>query len=69
MSGYVEMWEQYGEDFSYDLCPRAKIFRRDQCDVKDLESLKHIMRFNGVWLHLSFLVLAHSADSLYVAVS
>ncbi|XP_026021405.1 phospholipase B-like 1 [Astatotilapia calliptera] len=46
MSGYVEMWEQYGEDFSYDLCPRAKIFRRDQCGVKDLESLKRIMRFN-----------------------
>ncbi|KAM3598434.1 uncharacterized protein V6R79_018022 [Siganus canaliculatus] len=46
MSGYVKMWEEYGEDFSYDLCPRAKIFRRDQADVKDLDSLKHIMRSN-----------------------
>lgn len=46
LSGYGEMWREYGEDFSYDLCPRAKIFRRDQADVKDLDSLKHIMRFN-----------------------
>lgn len=47
LSGYGEMWEKHGEDFSYDLCPRAKIFRRDQADVKDLDSLKHMMRFNG----------------------
>ncbi|KAF6720057.1 Phospholipase B-like 1 [Oryzias melastigma] len=40
------MWKEYGDDFSYDLCPRAKIFRRDQATVKDLDSLKHIMRFN-----------------------
>lgn len=46
LSGYGEMWKAHGEDFSYDLCPRAKIFRRDQADVKDLDSLKHIMRFN-----------------------
>lgn len=46
MSGYGEMWKEYGDDFSYDLCPRAKIFRRDQGEVKDLESLKRIMRFN-----------------------
>ncbi|XP_047213488.1 phospholipase B-like 1 isoform X2 [Girardinichthys multiradiatus] len=46
LSGYGQMWRKYGEDFSYDLCPRAKIFRRDQADVKDLDSLKHIMRFN-----------------------
>ncbi|KAI2666912.1 Phospholipase B-like 1 [Labeo rohita] len=30
LSGYEQMWKKYGEDFSYDLCPRAKIFRRDQ---------------------------------------
>ncbi|CAB1341885.1 unnamed protein product [Coregonus sp. 'balchen'] len=46
LSGYGKMWEEYGEDFSYDLCPRAKIFRRDQAEVKDLDSLKHIMRYN-----------------------
>lgn len=47
LSGYGEMWEKHGEEFSYDLCPRAKIFRRDQADVKDLDSLKYMMRFNG----------------------
>jgi hypothetical protein len=47
LSGYGKMWEEYGDDFSYDLCPRAKIFRRDQAEVKDLDSLKHIMRYNG----------------------
>uniref|UniRef100_A0A8C7P9P8 Phospholipase B-like n=1 Tax=Oncorhynchus mykiss TaxID=8022 RepID=A0A8C7P9P8_ONCMY len=46
LSGYGKMWEEYGDDFSYDLCPRAKIFRRDQAEVKDLDSLKHIMRYN-----------------------
>lgn len=45
-SGYREMWEKHGDDFSYDLCPRAKIFRRDQASVTDLDSLKHIMRYN-----------------------
>ena len=52
LSGYGEMWSEHGEDFSYDLCPRAKIFRRDQSDVKDLDSLKHIMRLNGGLLHI-----------------
>nr|XP_023685648.1 phospholipase B-like 1 [Paramormyrops kingsleyae] len=47
LSGYWEMWKEYGEDFSYDLCPRAKIFRRDQGSVTDLASLKHIMRYNN----------------------
>ncbi|KAL4658050.1 phospholipase B-like 1 [Arapaima gigas] len=47
MSGYREMWQKYGEDFSYDLCPRAKIFRRDQAAVTDLSSLKYIMRYNN----------------------
>ncbi|XP_030649443.1 phospholipase B-like 1 [Chanos chanos] len=46
LSGYDQMWQKYGNDFSYDLCPRAKIFRRDQASVTDLTSLKHIMRFN-----------------------
>lgn len=46
LSGYVQMWQKFGEDYSYDLCPRAKIFRRDQANVKDLDSLKFIMRFN-----------------------
>ncbi|KAI3365546.1 hypothetical protein L3Q82_010623 [Scortum barcoo] len=47
LSGYGVMWKRYGEDFSYDLCPRAKILRRDQAKVADLSSLKHIMRYNN----------------------
>ncbi|XP_075313221.1 phospholipase B-like 1 [Odontesthes bonariensis] len=47
LSGYSVMWKRYGEDFSYDLCPRAKILRRDQAKVSDLSSLKHIMRYNN----------------------
>ncbi|XP_028263229.1 phospholipase B-like 1 [Parambassis ranga] len=47
LSGYSVMWKRYGEDFSYDLCPRAKILRRDQAKVSDLGSLKHMMRYNN----------------------
>ncbi|KAM9832407.1 phospholipase B-like 1 [Neosynchiropus ocellatus] len=46
-SGFGVMWKRHGEDFSYDLCPRAKILRRDQSKVHDLTSLKHIMRYNN----------------------
>lgn len=49
LSGYGVMWKRYGEDFSYDLCPRAKILRRDQSKVSDLSSLKRIMRYNSRW--------------------
>lgn len=34
-------------DFSYELAPRAKIFRRDQGKVINLESMKYIMRYNS----------------------
>uniref|UniRef100_A0A8C5GPD2 Phospholipase B-like n=1 Tax=Gouania willdenowi TaxID=441366 RepID=A0A8C5GPD2_GOUWI len=47
LSGYSVMWRRYGEEFSYDLCPRAKILRRDQTKVWDLKSLKHMMRYNN----------------------
>ncbi|XP_030630963.1 phospholipase B-like 1 [Chanos chanos] len=47
LSGYDVMMEKHGEAFSYDLCPRAKIFRRDQAKVVDLTSLKKIMRYNN----------------------
>ena len=35
MSGYFTAFEAHGTDFSYGLCPRAKIFRRDQGKVKN----------------------------------
>eukprot|EP00008_Paramoeba_atlantica_P006296 CAMPEP_0201489524 /NCGR_PEP_ID=MMETSP0151_2-20130828/22855_1 /ASSEMBLY_ACC=CAM_ASM_000257 /TAXON_ID=200890 /ORGANISM="Paramoeba atlantica, Strain 621/1 / CCAP 1560/9" /LENGTH=553 /DNA_ID=CAMNT_0047875145 /DNA_START=115 /DNA_END=1776 /DNA_ORIENTATION=+ len=46
MSGYPEVVEQYGTDYSYQLAPRAKIFRRDNCNVTDLTSLAWMMRYN-----------------------
>ncbi|XP_074866748.1 phospholipase B-like 1 isoform X3 [Carettochelys insculpta] len=47
LSGYTEYVEKYGLDFSYELTPRAKIFRRDQGKVTDLETMKYIMRYNN----------------------
>lgn len=47
LSGYASYVEKYGLDFSYELAPRAKIFRRDQGKVTNLESMKYIMRYNS----------------------
>ncbi|XP_070803125.1 phospholipase B-like 1 [Pituophis catenifer annectens] len=47
MSGYREYVQKYGLDFSYEMAPRAKIFRRDQGKVTDIESMKYIMRYNN----------------------
>jgi len=46
LSGYPAMFKKYGNEYSYSDCARAKIFRRDQSTVTDLQSMKHIMRFN-----------------------
>lgn len=45
-SGYSEAVAEHGTDMSYQLCPRAKIFRRDQGRVEDMASMQYIMRFN-----------------------
>ena len=47
MSGYPDFVKQHGTDFSYQLAPRAKIFRRDQTKVVDMATMKNIMRYNG----------------------
>lgn len=47
LSGYASYVVKYGMDFSYELAPRAKIFRRDQGKVTNLESMKYIMRYNS----------------------
>ncbi|KAF7248903.1 Phospholipase B [Varanus komodoensis] len=47
LSGYAEYVKKYGLDFSYEMAPRAKIFRRDQGNVTDIESMKYIMRYNN----------------------
>ncbi|XP_037702247.1 phospholipase B-like 1 [Choloepus didactylus] len=46
-SGYPMLVQKLGLDYSYDLAPRAKIFRRDQGKVTDMESMKYIMRYNN----------------------
>ena len=48
MSGYPSVVDKHGPGFSYQLAPRAKIFRRDQARVVDMETLKDIMRYNGI---------------------
>ena len=37
---------KYGSGTSYQLAPRAEIFRRDVGNVVDLESFEYIMRYN-----------------------
>ncbi|KNC47957.1 uncharacterized protein AMSG_04191 [Thecamonas trahens ATCC 50062] len=47
MSGYGAMVKKTGsETYTYELAPRATIFRRNQTDVTDIESMKAIMRYN-----------------------
>ena len=49
-SGYGEMKATHGNYFSYELCPRATIFRRDahtvSADGPSLASIKAILRYN-----------------------
>jgi len=45
-SGYPGIVQTKGTDFSHQLAPRAKIFRRDAAKVTDMDSMKHIMRYN-----------------------
>eukprot|EP00301_Raphidiophrys_heterophryoidea_P026697 c9280_g1_i1.p1 GENE.c9280_g1_i1~~c9280_g1_i1.p1 ORF type:complete len:582 (+),score=118.61 c9280_g1_i1:45-1790(+) len=46
-SGYPAMVEQAGNFFTYELTPRAQIFRRDQGSVTDIASLKRLLRSNN----------------------
>ena len=46
-SGYPDLVAQQGTSESYDLAPRARIFRRDANSVTDMESYKAIMRYNN----------------------
>ncbi|KAL5516228.1 hypothetical protein EMCRGX_G001509 [Ephydatia muelleri] len=47
VSGYPELVKKYGPEYSYQLAPRAKIFRRDESNVTDLESFGYLMRSNN----------------------
>ncbi|XP_043218536.1 putative phospholipase B-like 2 [Amphibalanus amphitrite] len=46
MSGNPELVDEYGDWFSYDMTPRARIFRRDQDGVTDVGSMMKLMRYN-----------------------
>jgi len=43
-SGWRESEKKFGDWFNYDLTPRARIFRRDQVKVKDVDSMTRLMR-------------------------
>lgn len=47
MSGYPELVQAHGVSNSYDLAPRARIFRRDATSVSDLDSYKKFLRYNN----------------------
>uniref|UniRef100_A0A8C0PJ68 Phospholipase B-like n=2 Tax=Canis lupus familiaris TaxID=9615 RepID=A0A8C0PJ68_CANLF len=49
-SGLQALVAQYGDWFSYDGSPRARIFRRNQSLVHDLDSMLRLMRYND-FLH------------------
>ncbi|NWX94144.1 PLBLB protein, partial [Nothoprocta pentlandii] len=46
-SGNVELVKKYGDWFSYEGSPRARIFRRNQTLVHDMDSMVRLMRFNN----------------------
>lgn len=45
-SGYPDFVAKHGINYSYQLAPRAKIFRRDQDNVVTFGDMKYIMRYN-----------------------
>uniref|UniRef100_A0A7N8XR03 Phospholipase B-like n=1 Tax=Mastacembelus armatus TaxID=205130 RepID=A0A7N8XR03_9TELE len=46
-SGCNELVEKFGPWFSLDQNPRAQIFRRNQTDVTDVDSMVRLMRYNN----------------------
>jgi len=50
LSGYQDMYNKYGNVFSYEFCPRANIFRQRQKTVNDLKTYQQIVRYND-WQH------------------
>ncbi|KAJ4459867.1 putative Phospholipase B [Paratrimastix pyriformis] len=45
-AGYTDARELNGDEFSYTLCPRAKMIRRDQGELTSVERLQRYMRYN-----------------------
>ena len=50
LTGYADYEEQYPNFASYEVSARAKIFRRDQGNIVDMESMQAFMRSNGIYL-------------------
>ncbi|XP_054928991.2 putative phospholipase B-like 2 [Dermacentor andersoni] len=46
ISGQPANVEEYGDYYTYENCPRAKLFRRDHTKLKDLDSVTAYMRYN-----------------------
>lgn len=46
LSGYTQMYQKFGNQFSYSQCPRANIFRRNQTNINSIEDVQSLMRFN-----------------------
>jgi len=59
MSGYLDMANIFGSHVSYELAPRAKIFRRDQGTVVDMKTMQAIMRYNGMYLGQVIVVIIY----------
>ncbi|XP_041349261.1 putative phospholipase B-like 2 [Gigantopelta aegis] len=46
MSGLPAKFDNFGDHFSHDNCPRAKIIKRDQSKITGRKSLYEFMRYN-----------------------
>ncbi|KNC85117.1 hypothetical protein SARC_02672 [Sphaeroforma arctica JP610] len=46
LSGYPAKYMKLGDEFSYDQCPRAKIFKREAPKVNSMDDAKRLIRYN-----------------------
>ncbi len=46
LSGFEAAYKAYGDEYSYDQCTRAKIFRRNETLVQTYDDMKNMLRFN-----------------------
>jgi len=47
VSGFAALAAQYGNGYSYSMCPRATIFRRQAGSVETLDDAKKFIRYNN----------------------
>jgi hypothetical protein len=46
LAGYPERKQKYGDDYDYKLCPRSKIFEREQKGVDSLKAFGRVLQYN-----------------------